>query len=73
MLSRGGVAQWIARLTRNLDVVGSSPINRPVVSLSKKLYSYCLVLVVPGTDSSVISQSNLNKLRTLLKIDLNVK
>ena len=45
MLSRGGVAQWIARLTRNLDVVGSSPINRPVVSLSKKLYSYCLVLV----------------------------
>ena len=29
-----------------------------VVSLSKKLYPNCLVLVGPGTDSSVISQSN---------------
>ena len=23
---RGGVAQWVARLTRNVEVVGSSPI-----------------------------------------------
>ena len=42
---RGGVAQWVARLTRNEEVMGSSPINGPVVSLSKKLYPYCLVLV----------------------------
>ena len=34
---RGGVAQWVARLTRNVEVVGSSPIKGPVVSLSKKL------------------------------------
>ena len=25
--SRGGVAQWVARLTRNVEVVGSSPIK----------------------------------------------
>ena len=41
---RDGVAQWVARLTRNMEVVGSSPIKCPVVSLSKKLYSNCLVL-----------------------------
>jgi len=34
-----GMAQWIVCLTR------SSPIKGPVVSLSKKLYSHCLVLV----------------------------
>jgi len=34
-----------ARLTRNVEVVGSSPINGPVVSLGKKLYPYYLVLV----------------------------
>jgi len=40
------VAQWIARLTRNVEVVDSSPIKgHPVVSLSKKLYPCCLVLV----------------------------
>ena len=27
-----------------VEVVGSSPIKFPVVSLSKKLYHYCLVL-----------------------------
>ena len=42
---RGGVAQWVASLTCNVEVVGSSPIKGPVVSLSKKLYPYCLVLV----------------------------
>ena len=26
---RGGVAQWVARLTRNVEVVGSSPIKGP--------------------------------------------
>ena len=40
-----GVAQWVARLTRSVEVVGSSPFNDPVVSLSKKLYPYWLVLV----------------------------
>ena len=43
--TRGGVAQWVARLTHNVEVVGSSPIKAPVVSLSKKLYPYCFVLV----------------------------
>ena len=42
---RGGVAQWAPRLTRNVEVVGSSPSKAPVVSLSKKLYPCCLVLV----------------------------
>ena len=35
-MSRRGVAHWVARLTRNVEVVGSSPIKAPVVSLSKK-------------------------------------
>ena len=26
---KGGVAQWVARLIRNVEVVGSSPINGP--------------------------------------------
>ena len=26
---RGGVEQWVARLTRNVEVVGSSPIKEP--------------------------------------------
>ena len=55
---RGGVAQWVARLTPNVEIVGSSPIKSPRcfleqetlplllnVSLSKKLYPCCLVLV----------------------------
>ena len=29
LILRGGVAQWVARLTRNVKVVGSSPIKRP--------------------------------------------
>jgi len=37
--------QWVARLTRNVEVMGSSTIKGPVVSLRKKLYPYCLVLV----------------------------
>ena len=43
-----GVAQWVTRLTRNVEVVGLSPIKGPCVSLSKKLYPYCLVLVGSG-------------------------
>ena len=45
----GGVAQWIARLTRDRWIPVSrefEPHQRPpAVSLSKKLYSHCLVLV----------------------------
>ena len=37
--------QCVACLTRNVEVMGSSPIKGPVVSLSKTLYPYCLVLV----------------------------
>ena len=29
VMLRNGVAQWVARLTRNLEVVGSSPIKGP--------------------------------------------
>ena len=36
------MAQWIARLTRDRWIPVSGP---PAVSLSKKLYSHCLVLV----------------------------
>jgi len=39
------VAQWVARLTRDVEVLSLSPMKGPVVSLSKKLYPYCLVLV----------------------------
>ena len=28
-VSRGGVAQWVVRLTRNVEVVGSNPIKGP--------------------------------------------
>ena len=48
-LFRGGVAQWVARLTRDRWIPVSrefEPHQRPpVISLSKKLYSDCLVLV----------------------------
>ena len=55
----GGVAQWVARLTRDRWILVSrefEPHQRPLLfSLSKKLYSNCLVLVqVPGKDSNVI-------------------
>ena len=32
---RGGVTQWVARLTRNVEVVGSSSIKGPVVSITR--------------------------------------
>jgi len=40
----GGGAQWVARLTRNVEVVGSSPTKGPPCLL-EKLYLYWLVLV----------------------------
>jgi len=39
------LTQWVARLTRNVEVVDSSPSKAPVVSFSNKLHLYCLVLV----------------------------
>ena len=39
------MAQWVARLTRNAEVLGSSPIKGPRCSLSKKSIPYCVVLV----------------------------
>ena len=40
------VTQWVARLTRNLEVVGSSPIKAPRCFLEQETYCpYCLVLV----------------------------
>ena len=41
-MRRGGVVHSVAHLTRNVEVVGSSPVKVP---LSKKLHPYCLVLV----------------------------
>jgi len=37
---RGIVVQWVLRLTRNVEFVGSRPIKDP-----RLLYPYCLVLV----------------------------
>ena len=39
------MTQWVAPLTRNVEAVGSRLIKGPVVSLSKKLYPYCLILL----------------------------
>ena len=55
------MVQWEARQTRKMSVL--TPSNAPVVSLSQKLDSHCLVLVkVPERDSSVISQNKINRL-----------
>ena len=57
--SRGGEAQWVARLTFNLSAVGSSPIKVPRCFIEQEtLPSLLSTELVPGTDSSVISQSN---------------
>jgi len=37
-----GVAQWVARLTRNVEVVGLSHIEDPCCFFSKKLYPLLL-------------------------------
>ena len=41
------VAQWVSRLTRNVEVVGSSPIRGPRCFLEQEtlLNAYCFVLV----------------------------
>ena len=57
-LIKAGVAQWVARLTRNVEVVGSSPING---TQSKKLYPYCLVLV--GFERDFTIELNIVKYR----------
>ena len=67
------MTQWVASLTCNVEVVGSSPIKGPVVSLSKKLYPYCVVLVGSRNRFERDFTIELNKLRVLWKIDLNVK
>ena len=38
-------AQWVARLSCNVEVVGSIPFKGPVVSISKIIYPNWLVLV----------------------------
>ena len=67
------MAQWVARLTRNLEVVGSSPSKPPVVSLSKKLYYCCLELVGSRNRFEGDFTIELKEIRTFWKIDLNVK
>ena len=67
------MTQWVASLTCNVEVVGSSPIKGPVVSLSKKLYPYCVVLVGSRNRFERDFTIELNKLRVLWNIDLNVK
>ena len=36
LLLRDGVAHWVARLTRNVEVVGSSPIKGPCSFLEQE-------------------------------------
>ena len=38
-------AQWVARLTRNVEVVGSSPIKGPRCFIEQETLPLCLVLV----------------------------
>ena len=37
--TKGGVTQWVARLTRNVEVVGSSPIKAPRCFLEQETLS----------------------------------
>ena len=39
------MAHWVASLTRNVEVMGSSPIKGPHCFLELEFYPYCLVLV----------------------------
>ena len=62
----GGVAKWLTRWTSNLRIAvdeGSNPDRHVVVSLGKKLYTHCLVLVGSRMDSSVINISCKNLFR----------
>ena len=67
------MAHWVARLTCNVEVVGSSPIKGPVVSLSKRLYTYCLVLVGSSNGFEREFTIELKKIEGLMEDDLNVK
>ena len=57
---RGDVAQWVARLTRHVESWVRAPSKAPIVSLSKKLYPYCLVMVGSrnGFERDVIIELN---------------
>jgi len=55
-VTRGSVVQWIAHPTRYKSIVSLKTRNFTLVA------EYWLI---PGTDLSIISQSNLNKLRAL--------
>ena len=48
------MAHRVARLTRNVEVVGSCPIK----GLEQETLPLLLSWLVPGTDLSVMSQSN---------------
>ena len=60
MIARDGVAQWVARLTRNAEVMASSPIKGPHCFLEQESLPVLLstAWLVPGVDLSMISQSN---------------
>ena len=64
--TRGGVAQWVAHLTHNVEVIGSSSTKGPRCFLEKKLYPYCLVLA--GSRNGFKLDITIKS-----KIDLNVK
>jgi len=59
----------VARLTRNVEVVGRAPSKATVVSSRKKLYPYCLVLGRSMNGFEHNFTIELNKLRALWKID----
>ena len=44
-LQRGGVAQRVAHLTRNVEVVDSSPIKGPRCFIEQETYPHCPVCV----------------------------
>ena len=56
LFTMDGVAQWVAHLTRNVQVVGLSPIKGPhyFVLWARNLTLIASHLLVLGTDSSVI-------------------
>ena len=63
------MAQWFVCLTRNMKVMGSSPIKEPPFLEQETLPS----LINTGWFQEQISLSNLNKLRAIWTINLNVK
>ena len=57
--NKGGVAQWVARLTRNRTAVSSNPINVfRCFFLARHITFISNNWLIPVTDSSVIYQSN---------------